>query len=118
MNKYLARYNKLLIDLETENETEERPYISGRDYLAKLMIANDITHFDFTEELTDKGQEILIEIIFDIYMSTPEELTTYSCASAVINTIVKDFNGFFTQFQCDYETNYTETFDKIIYRLD
>lgn len=113
MNKYLAKRIELAKELEEE--------FNKRDYeiFTELEIANELEGFIGNEEfdiaLTDEEQENVIEIIYDIYIDSDSDKSIYSSTSAVLNT-VKEF-GSYLEFKGKYETDYSNTYDKIVWNL-
>lgn len=113
MNKYLAKRIELAKELEEE--------FNKKDYeiFTELEIANELEGFIGNEEfdiaLTDEEQENVIEIIYDIYIDSDSDVSTYTALKAVLKTI-EEF-GSYLEFKGKYETEYSKTYDKIIYKL-
>lgn len=115
MNKYLAKRIELAKELEKE--------FNKRDYeiFTEIEIANELdgllenNYLEFNFNLTDEQQEELIEIIYDFYMDCDSDKSIYSSTSAVLKTI-KEF-GSYLEFKGKYETDYSNTYDKIVWNL-
>lgn len=120
LNKYLKSYNKIIKMLKQDYNVEY-----GFEVFYKIRIALEVDTileeipFGSIEEieLTTEQEEKLIDIIYDIYMSTDDTLTEFECSKAVFKTIENDFGNNFVEFDANYETKYQETFDKIIYKF-
>lgn len=108
MNKYLTKRIELAKELEKE--------FNKRDYeiFTKMEIANELDGL-FSFSLTDEQQEELIEIIYDFYMECESDVSVYSAVRAVLKTIT-EFDSYF-EFKGKYETDYSNTYDKIIWNL-
>lgn len=120
LNKYLKSYNKIIKMLKQDYNVEY-----GFEVFYKIRIALEVDNLleelpfgnDMQLELTTEQEEKLIDIIYDIYMSTDDTLTEFECSKAVFKTIENDFGNNFVEFDANYETKYQETFDKIIYKF-
>lgn len=117
LNKYLKSYNKIIKMLKQDYNVEY-----GFEIFYKIRIALEVDNLleelpfgnDMQLELTIEQEEKLIDIIYDIYMSTDDTLTELECSKAVFKTIQHDFAKNFILFESSYDTEYTKTFDKII----
>lgn len=114
MNKYLTKRTELAKQLEKE--------FNKRDYeiFTEMEIANELdglldNDLDFDFNLTDEQQEELIEIIYDVYMECESDVSVYSIVKAVLKTITEF--GSYLEFKGKYETDYSNTYDKIVWNL-
>lgn len=113
MNKYLAKRIELAKELEKE--------LNKRDYeiFTEMEIANELDNLfeneEYNIELTDEQQEELIEIIYDFYMECESDVSVYSVVKAVLQTIT-EFDSYL-EFKGKYETDYSNTYDKIVWNL-
>lgn len=120
INKYMKSYNKIIKILKQDYNVEY-----GFEIFYKIRIALEVDNIleelpfgnDMQLELTTEQEEKLIDIIYDIYMSSDDSLTEFECSKAVFKTIENDFGNNFIEFDANYETKYKETFDKIIYKF-
>lgn len=114
MNKYLTKRKELAMELEKE--------FNKRDYeiFTEMEIANELDGLleneEYNFELTDEQQETLIEIIYDLYMDCENDLTIYAMTKAILKTIIDC--GSYLEFNGKYETDYSHTYDKIIWNLE
>lgn len=115
MNKYLAKRIELAKELEKEFNKRDYEIFTEMEIANELdnLIDNDCLGFDF--DLTDEQQEDLIEIIYDFYMECESDVSVYSVVRAVLQTITEF--GSYLEFKGKYETNYSNTKDKIIWNL-
>lgn len=115
MNKYLAKRNEIANELEKEFNKRDYEIFTEMEIANELdgLLDNDCLGFNF--DLTDEQQEELIEIIYDFYMDCDSDKSIYSSTSAVLNTI-KEF-GSYLEFKGKYETDYSNTYDKIVWNL-
>lgn len=115
MNKYLAKRIELAKELEKEFNKHDFEIFTEMEIANELdgLLNNDCLSFNF--DLTDEQQEELIEIIYDFYMDCDSDKSIYSSTSAVLNTI-KEF-GSYLEFKGKYETDYSNTYDKIVWNL-
>lgn len=120
LNKYLKSYNKIIKMLKQDYNVEY-----GFEIFYKIRIALEVDNIleelpfgnDMQLKLTTEQEEKLIDIIYDIYMSSDDSLTEMECSKAVFKTIQHDFAKDFISFELSYDTEYTKTFDKIIYKF-
>lgn len=115
MNKYLTAFNETTKKLAKElNESEWA-------VLSKLQISAEIDNMlgwkDFENvELTDKEQEDLVKIIYDIYIEN--DLGVFVPTKAVMETLLNDYQGKFDKLNDSYQKNYSKLNDQICWRLD
>lgn len=117
MNKYLTMFN------EITKKLEEKFGYSRYSVLSKLQISAEMEsilgweEFD-NVELTDKEQEELIEIIYEIYMDSENDLGVFVPTKAVMETLLEDYKGNYKVFKDDYTLNNSKVYDKIVWKLD
>ena len=114
MNKYLTKRTELAKQLEKE--------FNKRDYeiFTEMEIANELdglldNDLDFDFNSTNEQQEELIEIIYDVHMECESDVSVYSIVKAVLKTITEF--GSYLEFKGKYETDYSNTYDKIVWNL-
>lgn len=115
MNKYLAKRTELANELEKEFNKRDYEIFTEMEIANELdgLLNNDYLDFDFN--LTDEQQEGLIEIIYDFYMGCDSDESIYNTTKAVLKTITEF--GSYLKFKGEYETNYSNTYDKIVWNL-
>lgn len=114
MNKYLAKRIELAKELEKEFNKHDF------EIFTEMEIANELGNLLENEEynlkLTDDQQETLIEIIYDFYIETDNDISVYSSVKATLKTIIEF--GSYLEFKGKYETDYSNTYDKIVWNLE
>nr|DAT76270.1 MAG TPA: hypothetical protein [Caudoviricetes sp.] len=115
MNKYLAKRNELAKELEKEFNKRDYEIFTEMEIANELdgLLDNDYLEFNFN--LTTEQQEELIEIIYDFYMECESNVSVYSAVKAVLQTIT-EFDSYL-EFKGKYETDYSNTYDKIVWNL-
>lgn len=114
MNKYLTKRK------EIEEKLAEEFNMPAYEIMRKLELANELNFILENEEyekynLTDEQQEGIIQVAYDFDMSLEESESAYKVVKAITQTLLE-----YESFQCfigDYETNYSKTFDKILWNL-
>ena len=117
MNKYLTAFNKTTKDLAKELNDSEWAVLSKLQISAEMESILDWDEFQ-NVKLTDKEQEDLIEIIYDIYMNSENDLGVFVPTKAVMETLLNDYQGKFNRFNDSYQKNYSKLNDQICWRLD
>lgn len=114
MNKYLTKRKEL------EEKLAKEFNMPTYEIMRKLEFANELDFILESEEfekynLTDEQQEEIIQIAYDFDMSLEESESAYKVVKAITQTLLEyeNYNDFF----CGYETNYSKTFDKLLWNL-
>lgn len=103
MNKYLNFHNKIS---ELAHEELDEPSFEG---LTKSIIASELNYIldweDYADlKLSDKQQEDLISVIYDVYMDVDFDLSYYNATRAIVK-ILSNYDNF-EDFYNYYEDNY------------
>ena len=115
MNKYLTAFYKTTKDLAKELCDREWAVLSKLEISAEMESILDWNEFE-NIKLTDKEQEDLIEIIYDIYIDSENDLGVFVPTKAVMETLL-DY-GSYENFIKNYEENNAKVCDKIAWKLD
>lgn len=117
MNKYLTAFNETTKKLAKELNESEWAVLSKLQISAEMESILGWEEFE-NVELTDKEQEELIEIIYEIYMDSENDLGVFAPTKAVMETLLKDYKGNYKVFKDDYTLNNSKVYDKIVWKLD
>ena len=114
MNKYLAKRKEL------EEKLAKEFNVPTYEIMRKLELASELDFILENEEyekynLTDEQQEEIIQIAYDFDMNLDESESAYKIVKAVTRTLLEyesccDFIG-------KYETDYSTTFDSMVWNL-
>lgn len=99
MNKYLNFHNKIS---ELAHEELDEPSFEG---LTKSIIASELDYIlDGDLNLSDKQQEDLISIIYDVYMDVDFDLSYYNATKAIVKILSNcdSFEDFYNYYEEDY----------------
>lgn len=109
--------NKYLKEIEILNEKTNG---NGYEFIIKMNIAIELESLcdnsddGYLQELTEDQKEFLIDLAYEIYDGN---LTAYQCITAVVKTLTEDFGNNFNTLKGNYETNYNNVFDTIVYNI-
>ena len=111
MNKYLTMFNEI-----TKNLEEKFGY-SRYSVLSKLQISAEIENILDWDEfenivITDKHQERLVNIIYDIHIDSETDLGVFAPTRAVMETIL-DY-GSYEKFINNFEKHKAKAYNEII----
>ena len=114
MNKYLSKRNEL--EKILEEEFKEPSY----EVFSKMIIAGELSYMlewdEFENfELTDKQEEELINIIYDLYIDWEDDIGFFKPTKAVLFTMRK--YGTYLNFIDEYKTNYSKVIDNFAWEL-
>lgn len=114
MNKYLNFHNKI------SELAHEELGDSGFEGLTKSIIASELDYIldwdDYADlKLSDKQQEDLISIIYDVYMDVDFDLSYYNATRAIVKMLSNCDN--FEEFYNYYEDDYHSFRDDFVYNI-
>lgn len=114
MNKYLNFHNKIS---ELAHDELGEPCFEG---LTKSIIASELDYIldwdDYADlKLSDKQQEDLISIIYDVYMNVDFDLSYYNTTRAIVKMLSNCDN--FEEFYNYYEGDYLGFRDDFVYNI-
>lgn len=115
MNKYLTAFYKTTKDLAKELCDSEWAVLSKLQISAEMESILDWADFE-NIMITDKHQEELVNIIYDIYMDSENDLGVFVPTKAVMETLL-DY-GSYEKFIKNYEENNAKVCDEIAWKLD
>lgn len=105
MNKYLNFHNKIS---ELAHEELGEPSYEG---LTKSIIASELNYIldweDYGDlKLSDKQQEDLISVIYDVYMDVDFDLSYYNATRAIFKILSNydNFEDFYDYYEDDYRS--------------
>ena len=113
------KMNKYLKEVENLNEKTNG---NGYEFIIKMNIAIELESLcdnsddEYLQKLTEDEQEFLIDLAYNVGVYDGN-LTAYQCTTAVIKTLITDFNHNLNTFKGNYETNPTDVFDRIVYNI-
>jgi len=115
MNKYLKAYHNVSEKLAKEFEEQEYSVLPKLQISAEIENILDWNEFE-TIVITDKHQERLVNIIYNIYMDSDRDLGVFAPTRAVMETIL-DY-GSYEKFINNFEKHNAKTYDEIIWKID
>lgn len=115
MNKYLKAYYDVSKKLAKEFEEQEYSILSKLQISAEIENILDWGEFE-NIVITDKHQERLVDIIYDIYIDSDNDLGVFAPTKAVMETIL-DY-GSYEKFINNFEKHNAKAYDEIIWKMD
>ena len=115
MNKYLKAYYDVSKKLAKEFGEPEYPILTKLQISAEIENILDWDEFE-NIVITDKHQERLVNIIYDIYVNSENDLGVFAPTRAVMETIL-DY-GSYEKFINNFEKHNAKVYDEIIWKID